>query len=545
MKFSFNLNNKIVIGLLAAVLLILVNTIAFSHFIRWDFTEDKQYVISEVSKKTVDNLDDLVAVKVYFSQKLPPNLVPLSQYVQDILEEYQAYSNGNLQVEFLDPSKEEIAEEAKSLGIPEVQMNVLEKDKWQVQNGFLGIGLLYLDKKEIIPVVRQTNGFEYDFTSALKRLTATEVKSVGFLTGNSAHGIDNPNTSEEPELNDYGVVARELSKTYNVKKVSAEFGAEIKDIDTLVIPGPKEQLSERELFEIDQFIIGGGRAIFLVDGAQVLPDFTAEVVETGLQEFLNHYGVSVKNNFVLDKINETVPFNSGLIQFLLPYPFWPKFVAANLNKENPIVSELETVTMTWVSSVFKSGDSPQINLEVEELVTTSPDGWIQESPFNLDPNQEFNIEDSLRANQSVMVLATAAFKSYFEGKSVPLLEIENEEGVLEKVENSDAGREIIPSMNENGQIIVIGDSDFITDNMLNSFPQNLTLFLNAVDYLTLDSDLILIRSKQVTERPLEELTDSQRLMVKAIGVLLAPALFIVFGILRALWRKKRKNEVSI
>ena len=539
-KILNSTTNTVSILLLVAILA-MINYISLRNFVRWDLTEDKQYSISEATKNTLAGLNDITTVKVYFSKKLPPDLTEVSQYVHDILDEYVAFSDGNLNVLYLDPTEDEkIKNEALILGIPELQMNVLEKDKFQVQNGFLGMGIFYEDKQEVLPVVQSIQTLEYDLTSTIKKVSAERVKVVGFLTGHGEHLIHQG--SGEEGRGDYTLIRKELEKNYEVETVAIDNGKQIKNIDTLVVAGPNEAFSERDLFEIDQFVMNGGQVIFLVDGVKIGEGLQALKNETGIEALVDHYGVKVNHNLVMDNLNESVSFSSGYMQFVLPYPYWPKLVKDNFSEDNILVSKLDSLVLPWASSleiIEKSG------LNTEILATTSKFGGKVSKDFNLNPNQEFQPEGA-REKIDMVTLTTGKFKSYFEGESIPKAEQKSDnptDGISLANSNElpdDSNREIISEREAEGRILVIGDSDFLADGQLQRFSQNAVFFLNAVDFLTLDSDLMTIRSRGLEDRSFDEISEREKMVIKFTGIALIPILVGIFAIIKASLRRKFK-----
>ena len=123
-KTKAKLSTQTAVILLIAIFVV-VNIVSLNLFYRFDLTENKRYTISDTTKKTLKNLDDIVTVKVFFSQKLPTNMMSLSQQVKDTLAEYETFGHGNLVVKYMDPDKEEVKTEALKLGIPQIQMNIL------------------------------------------------------------------------------------------------------------------------------------------------------------------------------------------------------------------------------------------------------------------------------------------------------------------------------------------------------------------------------------------------------------------------------------
>lgn len=527
-------SHSIIILIIILAILIVLNLISANHFGRIDLTQNKQYSLSEATKQTLGELEDPLFIKVYFSEKLPPDLEIVRTYLSDILSEYQAYSN-NLKIEFIDPAKDEkTKKQMQKLGIPQVQMQVLEKDEFKIQNGYLGMTFNYADKKEVIPVMQDISNLEYDLTSKIKRLTADKIKVVGFLTGHGEHGLyDMPfSSAETPQTNDYTSVKQALDKNFQVTTVSVEKGTPIQLIDTLVIAGPKQELTDRELYEIDQYIMRGGKVIFLLDKVDVGQGMQANTVNTGIDQLLSHYGIQVNNDLVIDANNENVAFSSGVVQFLLPYPMWPKLTDKTFDTSHPVMSKLKSISFPWVSSLSALDKE---NIEIRTLATTSARGSAINPPFNLDPQQNFAPQNNNKI--PVIMEAKGNFTSFYTDKEIPEIEIDSEDEQVspelpETMEKKD-------QTDQETQIIVLADSDFTSDAYTNRFPGNFNFFLNAVDYLTLDSNLINIRAKSLQDRPLDELDENSKLWIKIINIGLIPVLIIIIGLIKYYLRKKK------
>ena len=540
-KSKYSIKSSFVIILIIAAI-VAANFIFSKYFVRFDLTEDKQYVISDVSKELVKNLQEPVAIKVYFSTKLPPQLLAVTQQVKDILDEYRLNSGGKVSIDYLDPADNpETEQEAISKGVQEVQFNFFEKDKVQVQKGYLGIVFSSGDKSETIPVVQDVASIEYDITSALKKLLADEIKTVGFLTGHQEHGFATFFVEQqEGKRDDYVTLNQVLRQTYQVTTVDISAGQPITDVDTLIVAGPQEALSQRELFEIDQFIMNGGKVVFLVDRVNILGSLLAIPLSTGLEDLLANYGVTVKDNLVLDQINEVAAFTAGGLQYMLEYPYFVKLIRDNFDLENPIVAKLESIVLTWASSLEPV---EQEGIETTVLVKTSDRANTTTGPYQLAPDQIPQIAESGR--QNMVILAAGQFQSYFKDKKIPPVEKSDEVGETQTLRAlpDDKDREIKTVADEYNQIIVVGDSDFLGDDAIKRWPANLAFFLNAVDYLTLDPDLITIRSKTITERPIKDLSSSLKLTVKVFGIFLPSVLFVLYGILR-IWLRKKTAKIG-
>ncbi len=476
-------------------ILILINFFSYQLFYRWDITQNKDFSISDVSKRTARQLDDLVNIKVYFSKNLPAELINLPQEVGDILDEYKNYSKGKVRVEFIDPAdNEDLKRELQMLGIPEVQFQVFEKDKQQLVRGYLGMVIQYGDANEVIPVLRSTQNLEYQITLALKKLNAKEMPSIAFV-----NAYDCADLSQESEG-----LYRDLDKIYNIENIDLKNDIP-SNIKTLIIFGPKQEIDEDALKKIDDFVMNGGFLLVLDDGVKVDGNLNASINNTGIDTLLEKYGVKINHNLVLDLRSGMVAFNQGFFTFSSNYPFWPKIIDDGFDKDEPAVSMLESVVLPWVSSLEFVGSDK--DLQVKDLLKTTKYAWEQNAPFDLNPQQKFNQKN--KGQKTLAMMIGGKLKSPYSEKSV-----------------------------DNARIIVVGDSDFATKRAAYQAPDNLVLFQNLVDSLSLDSDLIKIRSKSITDRPLKELSDNQKFLIRYLNIFGMTIVVIVFGMFRYYWRRK-------
>ena len=156
---------------------------------------------------------------------------------------------------------------------------------------------------------------------------------MAFTTGHGEHGLNllPMSTSTGTQTNDYTEVKKALDKTYTVSTLDTTNGQATKDIDTLIIAGPQAEFTEKEAYQIDQFIMRGGKVFFWL--MKWLLAKTCKLRHKKLGgSLLADYGVQINSDLVLDSQNENDAFNSGNMQFLLPYPLWPKLVKKTLNK---------------------------------------------------------------------------------------------------------------------------------------------------------------------------------------------------------------------
>ena len=497
-KADLGMSIFIVVGIV-----IVINFFSYQFFLRLDLTENKDYTISEASKKSLKELDDIVNIKVYFSKYLPSELTNLPQDVEDILEEYNVYSNGNVRYEFVDPdSLENPDRELAMMGIPIIQFNIIEKDKKQLVKGFLGISIQHGDRSEVLPVVEYTNNLEYQLTMAIKKVATEDMPVVGILTSNKTLNIDK----------EIGVAYQELKRLYDVQSVdlSSEDSEIASDINTLIILGPKEEFSEEQMKKIDNFLISGKSLLVLLDGIDVADGLIPSENISNLHNFLENYGVRVNKNLVLDSSAGRAQFSAGFFTFSSSYPLWPKVEPEGFDKNNAAVAKLETLLLPWVSSLDVIDEKISDENKISYLVKSTYESWIQDGKANLDPQQQF-VPTGDQGEKNLAVSVFGKFRSAYGDQET-----------------------------DSGRLIVVGDSDFMTDGFLRQSADNLTFFQNIVDSLSLDEDLINIRSKGVTSRPIKKMDSTMIALIRYFNIFGMTILVVIFGMLRYFLRRRGK-----
>jgi gliding-associated putative ABC transporter substrate-binding component GldG len=505
MKAKFNkiLKNKASLGMNALILagiLIVLNFFAYQIFYALDLTQNKDFSISKTTKDTLKNLDDIVNIKAYFSASLPSQYINLPQEVSDILSGYQTYSGGKVKYEFIDPKdNQDLQSELQIKGIPQLQFNVLAKDKYEVVNGYLGLAIQYGDKTEVIPVVQDTSNLEYLLTSKIKKLTTKDAPVIAFLSSNGS-------LSTETDIKE---AYKSVSALYDVRQIDLSTDKEIPaEVKTLIIAGPKQAFKKEELQAIDKFVMRGGSLLLLLDGVTVGNSLQASVNKTGLDPLLAAYGLRLNQNLVLDSSAGIASFNQGFMTFNINYPFWPKVIKEDFDQNSTAVAKLESVVLPWASSIDVLQDKLPEGVTVIHLAKSTKEAWTQSEPFNLNPQQEM---PKNKASQYDLAVSVA--------------------GKLKSTFGSDT--------TDNSRVILVGDSDFLRDSLA-SGNDNLIFFQNLVDSLSLDEGLINIRAKGIASRPLNELSDSSKASIRYLNVFGLTVLSLVFGLWRYYSRRRSR-----
>jgi ABC-2 type transport system permease protein len=548
-KFQYSLNNKF-LTLVVLGILITVNVLSLQFFVRFDWTENDRYSISDSTKVILEELDDLMTITAYLSPDLPPQLVTAEQYLKDILSEYQAYGSGNVQLDIVSVDDNDRQAEALAAGMAHAEMRVLENDSYQVRKAFFGIQLMYQGKSEAIPLVQEAElgNLEYDLTSMALKMTQPKLNKVAFLLGHGEHGIQRSLAAPAPnEVNDYTALADSLRKNYEVATVDFSKGQSLEGVDVLVVAGPKRDLSARDVFEIDQYLLAGGKSLFMIDAIEIpLGGVAATPLDTNLKTLLSPLGLTVKSNLLLDALAEFANFQiEPGRSFILPYPLFIRLVNENFSN-HPVIQKVAAMVVRFVSSIEVAEIA---TLNYDKFLNTSPAGWQQEGPtFQTDPNNLPPGTPELGGSQSLGVLVTGLMPRISDATSFPPLQKweENAEGqyefVISDADDNSGDREILTEATQETSLFLISDSDFVQDIAVQGDITPLVVVQNIVDFLSLGEELINIRSKSLGSAPLDVLENSEKSLMKFLGILFIPLLLSAYGFLR-LWLRRKEEKL--
>ncbi|MFN0150967.1 MAG: GldG family protein [bacterium] len=535
-------NTGLLIGVVVLALTVL-NVAAHRWFVRADLTARKEYTITPATRKVLGGLGDLVSVNVYFSGNLPPYLIAMQRRTTDLLEDMRAYAGDNMRVEVRDPASDpKLEARVRGLGIPQIQLQVIEKDKASVRNAYLGIAVQYEDRNEVIPVVRP-EGLEYDIVSAILKVTRNEKKTIGFIAGGDRSFEKGFTRAKEL-----------LDREYELREITMGRGDAVPlEVSTLIVAGPAG-VSERDAYEIDQFVMRGGRAIFMLDPIQapieVLSGMRAGAPSiSGLENVLASYGLRSSNEVVFDPGSHALisyVTSIGGMQFSTtrPYPFFCKLTPQTLSPANPAVSELESMVVPWAARVELVDPLPE-GVAIDTLGRSTDQAWVQAGRVTFSPQSRIEPPDPDKVKSFPLAfVASGVFRSAYAGQPAPAKSAEAMElnEMMEPApQDTAAAGEMAIGESPATQVVLVGSSYVIDDNMLAQYPENGAFLLNMVDWLTLGDELIGIRSREVTDRPLREVSDSARTAVRVAGIFGTPLAVIAFGLIRFLARRRAKR----
>lgn len=476
--------------LLILGILLLVNILAAKYFFRLDFTEDRRYTLSSATKDLLKELTEPVTIKAFFSNNLPPQLDNIRRDFRDLLVEYTQASDGMVVYEFIDPLKDDDGErQAQEAGVMQMQVQVREKDQMKTQVAYMGAVVEMGEEKELLPVIQSTSGMEYFLTSSIKKLAVVDKPMVGLLTG---HG--------ESGMNNIPYAVRDLSVLYQVENVVLNDTVhELEKYNTVAVIGPTDSIPGTHLDQLTDFVAKGGNLLVALN--RVDADLNSgynmgRAVSTGLETWLNKYGVTVHDNFVLDANAATVmatrqqgPFT---VQSPILFPYIPK---VNNFGEHPVAGGLEQLILKFVSSIDFSGDSA---VSFTPVLFSSDLSATRPADTFIDPGYQWDKKD--------FPLSKLTLGAALEG---------NLEGAPAKM-------------------VVLADADFpVSEGQQQVNPDNINLLVNAIDWLSDDTGLIELRTQGATARPIDELEDGKKTFIKYLNFLLPILLVIGYGIFRA------------
>ncbi len=548
--------------LLVVLLVVCVNLIFTNYFFRIDLTTEKRFSLSEASKKMAANVADVAYVKVYLEGEFPAGFKRLSKSTREMLDEFALYSNGNIQYEFIDPFKgadskktSEIIQELGSKGLQPTNVQVKKEDEFAQKILIPGAILTYRGKEYPINLLRSQFGqnpeevinssvelLEYEIANTLRNALQGSQKKIAIIQD---HG----------ELDKWDIVEAEamLSKFYKVERLSLSIQVPQKlfEYAGIIIAKPTLPISEFDKFKIDQFIMHGGKVLWLVETQSADMDslrkenlFVTPSYETGLEDLLFKYGVRVNTNMVQDLQCHAIPVLSGMRdgtpqQKLLNWPYYP--IASGFGN-HPIVRGVEPIWFQFAASI-DTLTNPDIKKTV--LYKSSLYSRLLTAPVRIDLNvSRLDLQPEMfqRKSKGEFIMGvllegkfTSNFAYRFDQSRTPDLPFKDHVDQNKMIVISDGDVIRNQFKKSTGEVFPLGYDRFTNQQFGNE-----KLILNCVDYLCDDSGIIEIRSKEVKLRLLDKgKIKKDRNFWIAINIGLPVALILLFGLVNNFIRKKK------
>ncbi len=568
---------QLAIGL---AIIILVNIIGAFAFYRLDLTAEKRYTLAPSTRKMLKELDDIVYFKVYLEGDFPAGFKRLSNETREMLNQFRAYSD-NIEFEFIDPTSGKDKKELEALytqlaqsGLNPTELQVREDAGMSTKIIIPGAIVSYRSKEMPLDLLltqvgrppeevlnNSVQGLEFGFCNVIRKLTVTQKPKIGFIEG---HGELTPEytASIETALSEYYEVERvridgqlsALTKRTQRGKDSTNFSFKNK-YQAIIIAKPDSAFAknERDKFIIDQFIMHGGKALWLVDpvyaemdSLQSTDKTIALTNELNLDDMFFNYGVRLNSNLVVDMNSLPIPvvIDRKGNQKMIPWLFFPVLIPTSAH---PIVRNLNAIKTEFVSSI-DTLDTPGITKTI--LLTTSRYSKVLNTPVMISLSYLYQEPDPAMFNQPyqpVAVLLEGEFNSLFVNRVPPEIADAPEVGFVGKSPKT--------------QMIVVADGDIIKNQLqpgsagTTPLPLgydkytgqqfgNKDFILNAMNYLSDDSGLLSVRSREVKLRVLDSArVDAERSKWQIINTLIPVLLVLAFAFVQGYLRKRKYTRV--
>jgi ABC-2 type transport system permease protein len=502
-------------------------------------------------------------------QVLPPALAKFKETVKKVLDGYSKQAGSKLSVEFIDPDAGDglVAKQIKQqYGFRPMAASLFDTNTFYFYLVLDGGASTVVQIP--LPEDLTDEGLKRSLDAAFKRFATGYLKSVALMAPETPAYMQSMGGGG----NQYSQLADALMTDHNVERTQLTDGRVPDGAEVLVVADP-QQLNEKQVFAIDQFLMQGGTV--MISAAPLAPNLTQQSLtaaprNTGLEDWLAFQGIDIKPSFVMDPQNAAFPVpvtrQVGGFSFqeirMLDYPYFVDVRGAGKNSSSPITADVPQVTMPWVSPIDVDATKNK-GRTVTDLLKSSPESWRSTSMDvmpRIDSNGKSTFTPEGDRGASVLgVSVEGTFNSFFADKENPLLAdskgtkaagADKPDGAPADAKKpaddkkSDAGviAGIIDKSPESARLFVFGSNTFLSDQTLSMigsaegtvYGNSLQMIANAVDWSLEDRALLAIRSRGHFNRTLPPLEESQRVTLEYSNYALALALLaMIFGIHRS------------
>lgn len=549
--------------LITVTILLVVNGIGNQFFHRFDLTKDKRYTLSQTSLNIINQVQNPLYIKVYLQGDLPAEFKRLQSETKDLFEEFQAY-NKNIFFEFVDPleNKDESMDNIKELyikGLTPINISINDKGKQSQVMVFPWAVAVYNNKEVNIPLLKNIMGasttqkiigsvqhLEYSIADAINKITKEKQRKIAVIKGNG-------------ELQDVQIAKflLQVRESYHIGPFTLDSVAQnpigsleaLQKYDLAIIAKPTETFSDAEKQVLDQFIIKGGKTIWLVD--QVTAEMDSLYNDSGstlafpkdlnLNDMFFKYGVRINPDLIKDERGSSIKLATGEQGSATQYQefIWKFAPQVYPISKHPIVKNLGGIKFDFANPIdtLKNGikktvllQSSQYSKKIGSPVEINLNSVTEETS----PNQYLNT-----GNIPLSVLLEGSFHSMFENRVLPF------------------EQKSFESKGKDNKMIVISDGDLIRnqldknlqpvelgyDQRSGNLYDNKDFLINCVNYLLDDNGLINIRSKDL-DLPLldKEKVYTEYTATQSLTIGLPILILLLFGVLFTILRKKKYNH---
>lgn len=554
-KSAFVLQTIVVIAIL-----VLLNIMAQYVFVRLDLTSEKRYSITNATQNQLENLNDIVFIRVYLDGDLPAEYLELKQATKELLDEFRAYAGSNIQYEFINPSESEdekervaVYQELSKQGLQYTNIRFNEGDKYSEKIIFPGAILTYQGNETPVQLLKNQLGaneyesinasiqqLEYEFIAGINKLSKKTKNRIAYIEGHSELG--------KLEVSDAMV---NLAAQYDIERVTINGKLNALDeFDGFILAGPDSNISDKDKFIIDQFLMKGGKGFILLNGVAVNDDSVkingtsmSMPLTVNLEDQLFKYGVRVNYDIVTDLQSLPIPVVTGYSgnkpkQEFFPWPYFPLLFSKNNHVINKNIDAVVAKYASSLDTIHRDGVKQTVLLQSSEYTKTLL------TPIRVSLNM---LREPLDERQYIMpphtiaVLLEGEFNSVFKNRIPAVIENSKEINFKEK---SVPSKLIVASSASIIQNEVSGNRENYYalgfDKYTNRLYGNRDFVLNAVNYLFDDNGIIEARSKEFKIRLLDKVkVKNSRLFIQTINIIAPLAFILLIALAFVFLRTKR------
>ncbi|NVK85341.1 MAG: gliding motility-associated ABC transporter substrate-binding protein GldG [Cytophagia bacterium] len=557
-KLSFKpvrsrLYKRVLLGMLA---LLVFNILAANFFYRYDLTEDKRYTLKPATKALLRQLDEPMTIEVLLAGDLPAGFERFRRSIKETIEEFDVYKPGAINYFFTDPTSADDAE-TRNKNIAYLMQNGFEptrvfdtEDGKQVQKiifpyviiryGEKAAGILLFKggSEGNVSINEAIQNIEFEMAVGMQRLAGLNRKTLGLVSGH--HELDS--------MNIVGFMS-EMVQYFDLKELRLSEEVYPKDYEVLIIAKPTSAFSRQEKYVLDQYIMHGGKVVFLMESLQVDMSQAAGMgtlatpINHNLDDMLFRYGIRLNANYIQDIQNfGRYPVVVGEQDEIINLP-WPFYASANDFTDHPIAKNLDAVYLRFFSTMdtVKADGVTKIPLmftsEYTRILPAPAPVALEDYANEPDPNLFTS------GKRAVGYLLEGKFTSLFKNRVLP-----------DSVNKAAYFEESVPT-----KLVVLSDGDFIRNelNLRNKQPYELGVnpfreegeqvryankdfMFNALAYLTDENGLITSRNKEITLRPLNRVKlQEERTYWQTLNLAGPLVILVLFGVIRDFLRKRR------
>ncbi|MDX8397281.1 MAG: GldG family protein [Mariprofundaceae bacterium] len=502
-----------VYGRLAVSLFVLTGLFALSNLSQWrmDWTEDQVYSLSPATKSLLGSLQEPVFIHAYMSSGMPQPYGRLQQFVQDMLLSYHEAGAGYVDYKVVDPADDvNVSAALTALNVPKLQVQVIHDDRAEIKQGYLAIVVEYLDKKEVITALQSEQGFEYQLTQKIKKLTGAGRLKIALSSSFGARS-----------LAQLGQLSSLLTDDYEWVAIDMQRQAVPSDVQAVIVAAMDQAPSLLWRFHLDQFRMRGGGLLVLAAAAN--PDltqgFAVQAVAAQAHDWIaEDLAVSIESGLVMDQRAQRIVVENGMFRSQVDYPFVMDVV--DLARNHGITRNLKSVSIPFASPLLAH------HHDMKVLLRSSKHSAVQDGP-DFDVYPLLSLEKRFEGHQ----LGASILALYHEGQ----MQSAFRKLPTELQSNGAMASRLLEQ--PHGRLIVSGSSALLNDEFLES--STAFLVMNMVDWLAGNESLMQLRSRSISDRPLLELSDAGRTFFKVLWIFTLPVMMTLLGLWH--WRRIRKS----